>query len=133
MSLKSTVQSLVKTAFGPINSLLTAVTYTSTGSQVDNYDPNELNVSSTDTSYSVNALLGSAVSRNTKKTDAFRATIYTHEQTNSNIKIAKIPVLDLTPTPKIGDTITIDSVAWKVSRVDIDTAESLWSLTIESA
>jgi hypothetical protein len=136
MTLKTTIQNVTKKAFVPIASIMTTVTYKSVGEHVTDYDPNELDIESADISYSVSMLIGKLQIAQMSGTSSVYPTAFSSfvgggDFMKQNYQVAKIPVIDLTPTPKQGDLITIDSIDWKVIKIEKDAAEAVWSMLIQ--
>lgn len=129
MGLQAAIQAATQAAFNPINDLLTAATYVVTSDQDDNYDPESGEVSDNTDSYSINVLLTDIQASEFETAKEMKLTKDPNLLLN-NTKKVMIPTLDLTPTPKVEDQITIEDVNWEVFRVAQDPAGALWELYI---
>ena len=119
MGLKETLQAVAQTAIKATGTLRESVTY-KTKTDDPSYVLATGVVSENETSYTVNAILDQNISGDIPNVSI-----------DSNEKLAYIAAGDLTPTPKLDDRITIDSVDWKVVDVKTDPAEAMWILKIQ--
>lgn len=113
MGLSATISSAVQAAFTALGDIPQSVTYTSKGTST--YNPTTGAVTSTDTTYTVSMVLESYSSR-----EIDNQIILSTDQK------ATIPQANLTPTPKVTDTITISSVVWGIVGIGQDPASATW-------
>lgn len=118
MGLKETFKSAAVSIVSAFGNVGKSVTYKSSGNST--YAPSTGTVTDTQTSYTVTAIVDENIMKDMKN-------IPVHDEE----KLVYIPYSNLTPTPVIGDEITIDSVDWRVKAVNIDPADALWILTVE--
>lgn len=129
MGLVSTIQKATASAFKAIGDIPTVCTYTSVG--VTEYDPLTGVYVAPAQNPSTGAYSPSGIPyRNlviliedyeAREIQSSGGTVLSTDQK------ASIPKMNLTPTPKSGDTITDpDEVVWTVENVSIDPAKALW-------
>ena len=122
MGLADVVQKAAVSAFKAIGNIPITCTYTSKGTSV--YDPSDGSYTSTDTDYASLEFLFEDYEAN----EIDGAVILITDQK------ASIPQLNLTPTPKIKDTITdSDSAVWTVEDFKKDAARALWTFQVRES
>ena len=124
MGLADVVQKAAVSAFKAIGNIPITCTYTSKGTSV--YDPSDGSYTSTDTDYEdLKFLFEDYTSEEIMR--AGGAILRTDQK-------ASIPNLNLTPTPKIKDTITdSDSAVWTVEDFKKDAARALWTFQVRES
>ena len=130
MGLLDAIQAATKAAFAPIEDITVSVNYLSMADQVDSYVPASGIIHSTATTYSGINMLMTDISSEEMTTIRDR---YRDNDANLNLSTTKkmlVPALDLTPTPRVGDKLTISSVNWDIFDVETDPATALWTLFV---
>jgi hypothetical protein len=126
MGLKETLQIVAQTAIQATGTIRTSVIYKQKTDD-PSYDPTTGTATESEASYTVNAILNQDVSENGLGGSEDIA----NNPIDRNQWLAYIAVNDLTPTPQIDDTITIDSIDWMVMDVKTDPADALWIIKIQ--
>jgi len=124
MGLRSTIQSIVGTAFTAIGDLQDGVSYTHEGQEPD-YDPTTGNVTSDSatSTVSVRAVILSAGSAEIEKLPTALV-----EVAKPGDQLALIPGVDLTIAPTTGDKLALDDDTWLVKGCVADPAIGLWKI-----
>jgi hypothetical protein len=121
MGLADVVQKAAQTAFKVIGNIPLTCTYTS--KRTATYNPTTGAYTSTDTNYTGLSILFEDYTAE-EITEAGGVILSTDQK-------ASIPNLNLTPTPKITDSITdSNSQKWTVENVKIDSARALWIMQV---
>jgi hypothetical protein len=126
MGLKETLQIVAQTAIQATGTIRTSVIYKQKTDD-PSYDPATGTATESEASYTVNAILNQDVSENGLGGSEDIA----NNPIDRNQWLAYIAVNDLSPTPQIDDTITIDSIDWMVMDVKTDPADALWIIKIQ--
>lgn len=119
MGIGTTVQTAVQAAFDVLDDMLTVVTYRAKSSGSATYNTTTGAVSESYTDYSVSGLL---VRYQAKEIDNLAI-----QPTDQKLLI---PVLDLSPTPKLNDVVVISSVSWQVVNFGKDPASAMWVIQL---
>lgn len=116
MSLKTDLQNIVEDVYEVLDDeeFLTTVTFTMHTAN-PTYDPTTRTVTSSTTDYSVNMLLS-----NYHQTEVDNVSIMGTDRK------ASIPQNDLTPTPNLKCTVTINDIVHEIIDIGKDVADTLW-------
>ncbi|RLA56948.1 MAG: hypothetical protein DRR04_13610 [Gammaproteobacteria bacterium] len=120
MSLRTALQKAAVSAFNALSDIPESATYRSISGSQPAYNPATGSVTESYTDYTVSFVFTKVKEREINESSVIK----------SNDMWALIPTMNLTPTPKIIDSIIRDGAGWNIIDIRTDPTEALWKILV---